>query len=276
MLKTVKLITSVILAHKVGLYLLRLHQDHSQNYIKFGEGLILITKFYGHISAPYFPTCYGDDPQISKCLLKQANTMRPYIVNGVKEIRFPSLNPYIFPNFFLNHTSGDYKTEGYIRKFTFLGFDKYVISEVLFYPKDVLLRGKVHFQYLPFASLYHLKSNWGSVPLSGKGQFGGLMQNVTFGFTIIGDLISKDEVKHCKITNFDIRLNIEHCYLQVDGLKHPDGSWGNTNELFRKNSDLTATLLTPALQEIFKKYIREYMDWFLEEFSFNVLFPNLL
>ncbi|KAF5269298.1 hypothetical protein FQR65_LT02599 [Abscondita terminalis] len=229
---------------------------------------------YSLRTAPYFPTCYGDDPQISKCLLKQANTLRPYIINGVKEIRFPSLNPYTLPNFFVNHTSAIYNIEGYLRKFTFLGFDKYMISELLFYPKDVLLRGKVHFRYLPLASLYHLKGNFGPVPLIGKGQLGGMMQNVTFSFTMVGDLISKGEMKYCKMTNIDIKLNIGQCYVQLDGLKYPSGTWGNSNEEFRKNSDAVASSVAPVFAEIFKKYVKEYMDWFLGEFPFSVLFPN--
>lgn len=48
-------------------------------------------------SASYFPRCHIDDPRINDCLLKATETVRPFLIKGVPELKIPPMEPFLLP-----------------------------------------------------------------------------------------------------------------------------------------------------------------------------------
>lgn len=49
------------------------------------------------VEASYFPRCNIDDPELNRCLLKATETVRPFLVEGVPELRLPPIEPFFLP-----------------------------------------------------------------------------------------------------------------------------------------------------------------------------------
>lgn len=44
-------------------------------------------------SAPYLHVCHKSDPQLTECMKKSIETLRPYLVRGIPELNIPSIDP---------------------------------------------------------------------------------------------------------------------------------------------------------------------------------------
>lgn len=49
------------------------------------------------ILASYFPQCYRNDPDLSKCLIDATESVREYLKKGVPELNIPEISPFHIP-----------------------------------------------------------------------------------------------------------------------------------------------------------------------------------
>lgn len=57
------------------------------------------------ISAKYLHVCRKSDPNLSGCMVKSIETLRPYLVKGIPEIDVPSIDPMILGDLIVSEST---------------------------------------------------------------------------------------------------------------------------------------------------------------------------
>lgn len=66
-----------------------------------------------------------NDSELSTCVKKAFNTLRPYVQKGIDEIRLPSLMPLVFSSFKIQQESLTANYTGAVKNFTIHGLENY-------------------------------------------------------------------------------------------------------------------------------------------------------
>ncbi|KAF5306617.1 hypothetical protein FQA39_LY08806 [Lamprigera yunnana] len=234
----------------------------------------ILSKSFALELPSYFPKCCVDDSDISNCVLKAALKLKPYIINGVKEIEIPRLYPLVLPNFYINYNTEDIHFESDLRNFTLYGMNKYDIENLEFDPKELQLKGKLLFKELFFHSFCDIKKGeMVNVPIIADGIFGGLMGPLNLTFNISGSFVTRNGKQFAELKDAEFDVDIAEYVIQYEGLKYENGPWGNTNKIIRNNSERLSKAIAGAYKKMFKGYATNYLKWFLGEIAYFDLFP---
>lgn len=60
------------------------------------------------VLANYIHVCHRNDPELSRCILKSIEQLKPKLRDGISEINVPSLEPFVIPEMVL--TGGNQQT----------------------------------------------------------------------------------------------------------------------------------------------------------------------
>ncbi|KAF5303005.1 hypothetical protein FQR65_LT08334 [Abscondita terminalis] len=219
----------------------------------------------------YFPRCSRNDPLIGKCIANAANELRFYVKDGINEIGIPSFDPVLLKFSYFSKQK-EVELAGQTWDYYVHDLYKYNITELRFFPEDVLLEGKVHFGRLPASSYYTLNAVFGMLPVEGDGMLWGTIGPIRVDFKFRGKRIHKGRVEYCKLENVKLKLTMDDVDVNFSGLKTDDDSIGDINEIFKSNSKMLAKAAEPVYEKVFQKYVARYLEWFLEEIPYSTLF----
>lgn len=82
------------------------------------------------ISASHFPKCNRNDPNINNCIEKAIETVRPYLVKGVPEIKFYSLTPLTMSEFHVDQNIPIANFSAHVKNFTLNNVDTFKITDI--------------------------------------------------------------------------------------------------------------------------------------------------
>ncbi|VEN61848.1 unnamed protein product [Callosobruchus maculatus] len=120
---------------------------------------------------PEFPRCHRNDPQIEKCLMDAAETVRPYLRSGVPGL-LPSIQNYTLKEVVMKDGNDalNYKME--MPNVIFYGIDDYQMKRISFDPKTLTFSMEYLLPELLMQGRYNLQGKIFFAPLRGHGTFG--------------------------------------------------------------------------------------------------------
>lgn len=81
------------------------------------------------LAASYFPRCHIDDPRINDCLLKATETVRPFLIKGVPELKIPPMEPFLLPEASLQQGTQALNFKATLYNTTVRGLSNYKFSK---------------------------------------------------------------------------------------------------------------------------------------------------
>lgn len=80
--------------------------------------------------AEYIIPCYKADPEINKCLRGTFNHLRPYLINGIKEIQVPSIDPFRIDKIVIENGQGAFRVRASFSNVTANGASNYTVTNI--------------------------------------------------------------------------------------------------------------------------------------------------
>lgn len=124
-----------------------------------------------HRLPPSFPQCHRSDPNLSKCLLDATEKVRPYLANGVPELKIPSFEPFTLPQVVLEQGSQSLNFKAVLSNVTVHGLSKYKFSRFDFDVPNLQFFCYASFPGLTLEGDYKIDGKILIAPIEGSGRF---------------------------------------------------------------------------------------------------------
>lgn len=79
--------------------------------------------------ASNLPRCFRDDSNLSDCMIKATEILKPRLKDGIKEYGLTSLNPYTIPSASFEQGTKSISFKTTVSNFSIYGLDNYTFTE---------------------------------------------------------------------------------------------------------------------------------------------------
>lgn len=123
-----------------------------------------------NFSAPFIEVCKRNDPNLSACLIRNVEIIRPKFSKGIPELGIPPMTPLVIPEAALS-SSATFSAS--FKNIQLYGLDKFLIDELSFDLSKPQLKLGITIPFLSIPSEYHLKGRLLVLELDGNGPANG-------------------------------------------------------------------------------------------------------
>lgn len=81
-------------------------------------------------TADFIPKCRRSDPDISSCILKGVEELRPRLKNGIPEVNLPALEPFTVPKLKLDRTAANLRIKATVKQAIAYGGSNFKIEKL--------------------------------------------------------------------------------------------------------------------------------------------------
>lgn len=114
----------------VFLHLIVLIKSHDLDLRKYFQFCVSIAYIFFQILASNFPRCYRNDPDLSNCLLKATETVRPFFKAGIPKLQIPSIAPILLYEWIIEQRTEQMNYYAHLRDVDLDGFLNYKVSKI--------------------------------------------------------------------------------------------------------------------------------------------------
>ncbi|XP_044752569.1 uncharacterized protein LOC123312284 [Coccinella septempunctata] len=197
-------------------------------------------------------SCNREDPNLSSCVVNSIEKARPYVIEGIKELNIPPIDPFILPYASVNRTISELVSiNSVLRNAKTLGLGNYVVDNV----SVDLPNHAIEFRYtLPWAYLemeYDVSGQLLQIPLQSKGFFKGNFTDTQMVVKATIESYQREGETYYRIHKMTVKGQVGDGWVKMTA-KNPDLQFGADLIANAFNADPRAIL--DAVNPIFVEF----------------------
>ncbi|XP_073847088.1 protein takeout-like [Musca autumnalis] len=218
--------------------------------------------------------CRRDDPDISNCIIKAFEDLRPRLATGElgEGYRSPPLEPLYLDNIDLSRGR---QFETVFSDIVVKGGSNFTINELSANATNLSFDLVLTLPRLDFTGKYFIKLNILLLDIQGRGNMRGYCENAKALVKIRGVRVPmSDGLEYVRFTRLPLKINVDVFKLHLDNLFNGDpilGAVGNT--IINDNQDLYLSDVLPSLERDLSKKFLDIINIMMANITFDEMFP---
>ncbi|XP_050443657.1 uncharacterized protein LOC126847461 [Adelges cooleyi] len=211
---------------------------------------------------PYIKQCIRNDPKLNECLAAEINHLRPYLVQGIKEIELPPVEPFRMDSLSLAITGGSNGYKITLRDIDLYGASNFSIQKILLRP-NLPFEGKVRIPKMTMDAKYASTGVLLVLPANGNGTFHADLGDVICTAKGVVSSYQKDSQEYYNLDVLEVDLVIKKAYMLVSKVNNNRIIVEATNLFLRENGQEVLQVMMPQLRTklatIFKRIVNQLL-----------------
>ncbi|KAF5285656.1 hypothetical protein FQR65_LT13086 [Abscondita terminalis] len=223
--------------------------------------------------AAYIQKCSLSDPKIEECLLKATEDIKPYIKNGVKELNFPSLNPFTIPLLEIKQGTGAVNYEVKLTNVQLFGFDDYKFEKFGYDPQKMYFDGLCYFDHIHVETDYDVAGKILAVEIKGKGKLVVDLGKSSGALKITGEIVENNNQKYYHPINVDAKIKVSNYTSNFTGLFSDNEDLAKAaTQFLNENANDIANEIMPEVENVAANIFFKAIDSYLGSIPYKELF----
>ncbi|XP_049822910.1 protein takeout [Aethina tumida] len=222
----------------------------------------------------YFPQCSRDDPKLNQCLMKAAETVRPYLLKGVPELSIPSIEPFGIPEVTLEQGTDALNIKAVLHNTTIHGLGNYKFSKFEFDVEKYEFRAKAIVKPISLEGDYKVNGRILVAPIEGQGQFTAAIESADVDFyQKVQRTKNKKGIEFLTPTYTNTSIRVDKPKAHLTGLFGGNEELNSvTNRIINDNVDVLFEEIRPVIEKILTDVLNNIL---LQAFETQIPFDDL-
>lgn len=164
-----------------------------------------------------FPKCAKDNKELGQCLIRGINSLKPILKNGVPDLSIPRLEPFTIKSLELNAEGIGFITiKGEATNIVARGASDLQIQNMNVNLDNNYMKLKVMIPSLDITADYNLQgSRFTGLGIDDRGQFHGVINEITATVTAQGHRIERNGLPHLKLDDLSADINFLKSVIKI-------------------------------------------------------------
>ncbi|KAF5270457.1 hypothetical protein FQA39_LY08335 [Lamprigera yunnana] len=223
--------------------------------------------------ASYIQKCHLNDPQLQQCLLKVVENLQPHLADGVPELKFPSLNPFVIPlvNLEFGGNALNYKVA--LTDTNIYGLHDFKFSKLEYNPQTLAFDGFLTFNALSFDTNFDINGRILAIQINGKGTFKCVMGPSTGSLKVSGELVERNGKRYYNPVDVITKIAISNYTgtFEFEAGKNQELATA-LNMVLNENSKEFLDEVLPELEKTASEILRRMLVSLSNDISYDELF----
>ncbi|KAF5281271.1 hypothetical protein FQA39_LY05157 [Lamprigera yunnana] len=225
-------------------------------------------------TASFVPICRKNDPELSTCVIRAVNTIRPYLVEGIPEMDLPSGEP-------LRLFNATAKTIGVVTvsakswNLTGYGLMNFDIKSINFDFQNAKCSTKIFFPSIRLRGKYKFNGRVLLFQIDTIGDYDINATSVATDTVLLGKFYTINSKRFIEFEKVQLHLKIGHAKVYFDNLLNQNEKITATlNQAINENIESIIEEMGPVIEETLGEMVRMYFNKVFRLFSLDILFPE--
>ncbi|KAK9888493.1 hypothetical protein WA026_000744 [Henosepilachna vigintioctopunctata] len=198
-----------------------------------------------------FLQCKRDTPDLGKCILDSLEKGRPLLIQGIKELGIPPIDPFVLPYMSVNRTISELVSiNSVLRNVKTLGLGNFIIDSLIVNPEK--LSAEVRYT-LPWAYLemeYDVGGQLLRIPLKSNGFFKGNFTDTQMAVKMTMKTYEKDGDTYLRVDKMTVKGQVGDGWVKMTA-KNPELQFGADliSNFFNENPRVVFDAVNPIFVE---------------------------
>ncbi|XP_017780964.1 PREDICTED: protein takeout-like [Nicrophorus vespilloides] len=232
---------------------------------------VLFLIFLSHATAVipnYIHVCEANDPEISKCIVKVINEIKPKLRGGIPELDVPAMEPLHLDAIRLRRG-----VQSNITDLKVFGASSFQILELKAHIPSNTFTFKLKIPRLEFGGKYELNMNLLFITLQGNGPIYGNFTDYAVDVFMKGNKIMQNGEEYLKFDKMKLNVRLGAAQLRLENLFNGDKFLGDaTNAIVNDNIDIFINEIKPSLENALSEKLTDIANRITLRFTYKELF----
>ncbi|KAK7864822.1 hypothetical protein R5R35_012480 [Gryllus longicercus] len=223
----------------------------------------------------YVPVCKRKDADLSGCVRRAVETLRPRLRKGISRLRVQPLEPFTLPALRVERDLPALRVNASLADIHVDGASDFRIQKLRVDPENLMVSGEVLLPLLRVKCKYAISGRLLTVPLQGRGNFYGNFSDVLVTATGRGKRSNEGGVDHAIATSINLRMRLGGAKVDFDNEDPDSAAAANAALSFvRSNTDAVLEVVTPVAEETAEEVALQMINNIFMRLPFNEILPD--
>ncbi|XP_044752566.1 circadian clock-controlled protein daywake-like [Coccinella septempunctata] len=224
----------------------------------------------------YIIPCYKSDPELNKCVTNTFNHLRPYLINGIKDINVPSIDPFKIERIVIENGQGPFRIRASFFNVTAGGASNYSIQSVNADVDRYTIELGVKLPRIEIRGKYDVNGNVLLFPVRSKGDFWAIFLDIDAAAKIYGkEIKNKEGVRFMKIDKMFVDFRFSKSRFRIkDIINHGNVIGEAMNQFLNNNSEEIIKEMKPAATTAIAKHFKTFLNAAFLRLPLKVWLPD--
>ncbi|XP_049857354.1 circadian clock-controlled protein daywake-like [Schistocerca gregaria] len=209
----------------------------------------------------YVRPCARSDPELSACIGRAIDHLRPFIVKGIPELAVPTIEPLVIPRLSMENGNGAVRVRAAFHNVTIVGASNYTVSTVkadmTTYRIDVGLR----LPSIETTGRYDVSGNILLFPVRSRGEFWAGFYDIAAVVRVFGKEVATDGEKFMRIDKLLVDFNLSKSRFRIKDFLNTGNVLGEAmNQFLNQNANEIIKEMKPAAAQSISRHFKEYLN----------------
>ncbi|KAL2729613.1 Circadian clock-controlled protein [Vespula squamosa] len=208
--------------------------------------------FFFFCLAPGVTACprTSDLPTYDKCVLKQLETITPYLAKGIPSLKLPPLDPLLLPSLTVDRNLEALKIKANMSQIRVYGATNFLVEELNANPHDLTVSIKVQLPHVHVKGDYDVHGRLLLLPLNGAGSFKGNFTNTEAKVNAQGkEITDKDGIQRLEIDKLDTKIRVGSGNIKLKAPPSHTVAADAAATFFNSNPRLVLDIASPIIED---------------------------
>ncbi|XP_035729051.1 circadian clock-controlled protein daywake-like [Vespa mandarinia] len=192
----------------------------------------------------------SDLPTYDKCVLKQLETITPYLAKGIPSLKLPPLDPLLLPSLTVDRNLEALKIKANMSQIRVYGATNFLVEELNANPNDLTVSIKVQLPHVHVKGDYDVHGRLLLLPLNGAGSFKGNFTNTEAKVNAQGkEITDKDGIQRLEIDKLDTKIRVGSGNIKLKAPPSHTVAADAAATFFNSNPRLVLDIASPIIED---------------------------
>ncbi|KAL2747542.1 Circadian clock-controlled protein [Vespula maculifrons] len=204
------------------------------------------------MNAPGVTACprTSDLPTYDKCVLKQLETITPFLAKGIPSLKLPPLDPLLLPSLTVDRNLEALKIKANMSQIRVYGATNFLVEELNANPHDLTVSIKVQLPHVHVKGDYDVHGRLLLLPLNGAGSFKGNFTNTEAKVNAQGkEITDKDGIQRLEIDKLDTKIRVGSGNIKLKAPPSHTVAADAAATFFNSNPRLVLDIASPIIED---------------------------
>ncbi|KAF0763199.1 putative beta-carotene-binding protein, partial [Aphis craccivora] len=220
----------------------------------------------------YLHICRRSDPDIPKCIIESAYSLRSKLAEGIPEFDVAPMDPMLINTLIPTNGNG-LKIE--TTNLLVTGTSNFTITHLTADIDKQKYNFQVRFPHMHVMGNYSIDGQIVRMIIKGRGDFDLDIYGVKCNVSLLGNVIDIDGLNYIRFHHISLRIAINRGSIELRNLFGGDKNLGEVlNLAINANFVMFFMELRPIIQKVLEEFVLDTVEKLTQHFTYEQLFPD--
>ncbi|XP_055696465.1 protein takeout-like isoform X1 [Lutzomyia longipalpis] len=223
---------------------------------------VVIAQVHGEQQTPeYILPCSRSDPELNSCIRNSFNHLRTYVVNGLKDLDVPPLDPLNIKEMAMENNAGAVQVKALFTDILVKGGSNYTIKDVRADINKYRIDVSVTIPRVETRGKYEIIGRVLLLPVQSSGEFWTEFLNISAIGKLYGREVERDGEKYMNIDKIFLDFNMKNARFKVkDNINNGNVLGEAINQFLNSNAHELVQEMRPAASQSIAKLAKQLIN----------------